>query len=101
MADEIKARPAERVGDDQHVAVQRLGPVGADLDGASSRAGRTRPGVTPRLLARPVLPLFRAFAIAMQQEHGMPVARVRRERVGRAAGVGIADGVSNHDRSAQ
>jgi hypothetical protein len=101
MADEIKARPAEQVGAGQHLAVQRLGPVGADLDRASSRARRTRPGVTQRRLARPVLPLFRAFAVAVQQEQGMPLARARRERVGRPAGVGIPDRVSNHDRSAQ
>jgi hypothetical protein len=36
MADEIEARPAERVGDRQHVADQLLGPVGADL-GADAR----------------------------------------------------------------
>jgi hypothetical protein len=92
MADEIKARPAEQVGAGQHLAVQRLGPVGADLDRASSRARRTRPGVTQRRLARPVLPLFRAFAVAMQQEHGMPLARARRERVGRPRGLGSPTG---------
>jgi hypothetical protein len=37
MADEIEARPAERVGDPQHVADQLLGPVGADLGRADAR----------------------------------------------------------------